>query len=78
MPGSFAGESPTRAILDSAIRDRPAAILSFDAHDLWFNTAAMRACRIDEGTPDPGPWLAVLSCVMPADCRPVTRWKARP
>jgi predicted amidohydrolase YtcJ len=52
---SFENESPTRAMLDSAVADRPAAILSDVAHDLWFNTAAMQAAGLDQNSPDPDP-----------------------
>jgi predicted amidohydrolase YtcJ len=52
---SFENESPTRALLDAAVADRPAAILSDVAHDLWFNTAAMQASGLDQHSADPDP-----------------------
>jgi len=55
MPAYFPGESPTRALLDEAVPERPALLMSNDGHDSWFNTAAMRACGIDASTPDPEP-----------------------
>jgi len=42
-------------MLDEVVSDRPAAILSSDSHDLWFNTAAMHACGLDRSTEDPDP-----------------------
>lgn len=55
MPAYFAQESPTRALLDEAVPDRPAYLLSNDSHDGWFNTAAMQHCGIAAATPDPEP-----------------------
>jgi predicted amidohydrolase YtcJ len=55
MAAYFENNSPTREMLDEAVSDRPAAILSSDGHDLWFNTAAMHACSLDRGTEDPDP-----------------------
>lgn len=46
---------PTRQWLDVITGDRPMYILSFDAHDIWFNTAAMKAAGIGADTPDPTP-----------------------
>ncbi len=55
MAAYFENNSPTREMLDEAVSDRPAAILSSDSHDLWFNTAAMHACGLDRSTEDPDP-----------------------
>lgn len=55
MNSTFESGSPRREWLDGVTGDRPMAILSADAHDLWFNTAAMRACNITTSTPDPVP-----------------------
>ena len=55
MAAHFENNSPTREMLDEAVSDRPAAILSSDSHDLWFNTAAMHACGLDRSTEDPDP-----------------------
>ena len=46
---------PTRDWLDPITGDRPMYVLSFDAHDIWFNTAAMKAVGIGANTPDPDP-----------------------
>ena len=40
---------------DPITGDRPMYVLSFDAHDIWFNTAAMKAVGIGANTPDPDP-----------------------
>lgn len=55
LPDSFPERSPRREWLDEVTGDRPMALLSADAHDIWFNTAAMRAAGIGAGTPDPVP-----------------------
>lgn len=54
-PDVFDDQSPRREWLDAITGDRPMTILSGDSHDLWFNTAAMRAAGIDATTPDPDP-----------------------
>ncbi len=55
MPDSFEERSPRREWLDEITGDRPMYLFSADAHDMWFNTAAMREARIDRSTPDPDP-----------------------
>lgn len=55
MPDAFEERSPRREWLDGITGDRPMYLFSADAHDVWFNTAAMRAAGIDAGTPDPDP-----------------------
>ena len=55
MPDSFEERSPRREWLDEITGDRPMYLFSADAHDSWFNTAAMRDAGIDAGTPDPDP-----------------------
>ena len=55
LPTTFPGMSARREMLDAIVPDRPVAILSFDIHDCWFNTAAMTAAGIDRNTPDPDP-----------------------
>lgn len=55
MPDSFEERSPRREWLDQITGDRPMYLFSADAHDIWFNTAAMRAAGIDSSTPDPDP-----------------------
>jgi predicted amidohydrolase YtcJ len=49
---SFGGASPRREWLDAVTGDRPMYVLSFDMHDLWFNTAAMRLAGVTATTPD--------------------------
>ena len=46
---------PTRQWLDAITGERPMYLLSLDAHDIWFNTAAMKAAGIGANTPDPTP-----------------------
>jgi predicted amidohydrolase YtcJ len=55
MPDSFEERSPRREWLDEITGDRPMYLFSADAHDIWFNTAAMRAAGINASTPDPDP-----------------------
>lgn len=55
MPDSFETGSPRREWLDQITGDRPMILLSADAHDMWFNTAAMKACDLTDQTPDPEP-----------------------
>ena len=55
MPDSFEERSPRREWLDEITGDRPMYLFSADAHDSWFNTAAMRAAFIGPDTPDPDP-----------------------
>ncbi len=55
MPDSFEERSPRREWLDEITGDRPMYLFSADAHDMWFNTAAMRAAGIGPDTPDPDP-----------------------
>lgn len=47
------GRLPTRAELDAAAPVRPAFFHSHDLHAAWLNSAALRACGIHAGTPDP-------------------------
>jgi predicted amidohydrolase YtcJ len=46
---------PTRQWLDDITGNRPMYLISFDSHDVWFNTAAMNAAGITADTPDPDP-----------------------
>ena len=55
MPESFAEGGPHREWLDEVTGDRPMILFSADAHDLWFNTAAMRISGVGPRTPDPSP-----------------------
>ncbi len=55
MPDSFDERSPRREWLDGITGERPMYLFSADAHDMWFNTAAMRAAGIGPDAPDPDP-----------------------
>lgn len=55
MPSSFEEGSPRREWLDEITGDRPMALFSADAHDIWFNTAAMQVCELTNESPDPVP-----------------------
>jgi predicted amidohydrolase YtcJ len=50
---AFPGGLPTRQLLDDAVPDRPAVLISHDAHGVWANSRALEAAGIDERTPDP-------------------------
>ena len=52
---SFGPDYPRREWLDELTGDRPMYIFNADAHDLWFNTAAMKAAGLDKHSPDPDP-----------------------
>ncbi len=49
----WGGTFPTRASLDGALGDRPAALTRVDGHALWVNGVALRLAGIDRSTPDP-------------------------
>jgi hypothetical protein len=49
----FAGGFPTRDELDRLVPDRPAVLVSHDAHGAWANSEALRRANIDRHTPDP-------------------------
>jgi len=49
---SMGGISPRREWLDAVTGDRPMYLLSFDMHDLWFNTAAMQLAGVSAKTAD--------------------------
>ena len=55
MPDSFEERSPRREWLDRITGERPMYLFSADSHDIWFNTAAMRAAGLGPDTPDPDP-----------------------
>ncbi len=52
MP-AFPGGTPTAALLDTVVPDRPAYLTNADAHGAWVNSAALRLAGIDASTPDP-------------------------
>ena len=49
----FPGSSPTAALLDSVVPDRPVVLTGHDGHSTWVNTAALTAAGISRDTPDP-------------------------
>ncbi|NPV46380.1 MAG: amidohydrolase [Armatimonadetes bacterium] len=44
---------PTARDLDTVTGDVPAALASHDGHSVWANSAALRAARVTQETPDP-------------------------
>lgn len=55
MLDPFETRSPRREWLDEITGERPMYLFSGNAHDVWFNTAAMRAAGIGPDTADPDP-----------------------
>jgi predicted amidohydrolase YtcJ len=49
----FPNLGPTKEILDAIIPDRPIAIVSYDGHSMWVNSATLERARITKDTPDP-------------------------
>lgn len=49
----FPGGTPTRAMLDAVVPDRPVLLTNRDGHGAWVNTRALRAAGVDGATPDP-------------------------
>lgn len=49
----FPGGSPSRALLDAVVPDRPVFLMSRDHHSAWVNSEAIRRAGIDAATPDP-------------------------
>ncbi len=49
----FPGGTPSRALLDAAVPDRPAVLVNRDHHGAWCNTEALRRAGITAATPDP-------------------------
>lgn len=49
----WGGGFPTRASLDAATGERPAALRRVDGHAVWVNSAALRLAGITRDTPDP-------------------------
>jgi hypothetical protein len=49
----FPGGTPTRALLDAVVPDRPVFLLNRDHHDAWANSAALHIAGVDRDTPDP-------------------------
>jgi predicted amidohydrolase YtcJ len=50
---AFPGGTPTAAVLDTVIPDRPAFFPNRDGHGAWVNSAALRLAGIDRDTPNP-------------------------
>ncbi|MFC2028596.1 amidohydrolase [Chloroflexota bacterium] len=49
----FPNLGPTKEILDVFIPDKPAAIISYDGHSMWVNSATLNQAGITKDTPDP-------------------------
>ena len=49
----FPEANPTRAALDEAVPDRPAALEAADGHSLWANSRALAVAGVSRDTPDP-------------------------
>jgi predicted amidohydrolase YtcJ len=49
----FPGGTPTAALLDTVVPDRPVFLANRDAHGAWVNSLALRRAGIDVDTPDP-------------------------
>jgi predicted amidohydrolase YtcJ len=50
---TFAGAAPTKQLLDAAVADRPAYMLSVDGRTAWVNTRALRLARVTRHTTSP-------------------------
>jgi predicted amidohydrolase YtcJ len=60
---------PTKALLDEAFPDRPAAFLSSDGHSLWVNSRALAAANIKHATPNPGAGGAAVRGIIVRDTK---------
>ncbi|MCM1966566.1 amidohydrolase [Streptomyces sp. G1] len=49
----FPGGTPTRAMLDAVVPDRPVLLTNRDGHGAWVNTRALETAGVDRTTPDP-------------------------
>ncbi|WP_330294699.1 amidohydrolase [Streptomyces sp. NBC_00503] len=49
----FPGGTPTRAMLDAVVPDRPVLLTNRDGHGAWVNTRALEIAGVDAQTPDP-------------------------
>ncbi|MFJ8014310.1 amidohydrolase [Streptomyces sp. NPDC096339] len=49
----FPGGTPTRAMLDAVVPDRPVLLTNRDGHGAWVNTRALELAGVDAATPDP-------------------------
>ncbi|WP_330281212.1 amidohydrolase [Streptomyces sp. NBC_00588] len=50
---AFEGGTPTKALLDTAVPDRPVYLPNRDHHGAWVNSRALELTGIDAATPDP-------------------------
>ncbi|WP_329122276.1 amidohydrolase [Streptomyces sp. NBC_01465] len=50
---SFPGGTPTRAMLDAVVPDRPVLLTNRDGHGAWVNSRALEIAGVDRDTPDP-------------------------
>lgn len=50
---SFPGGTPTAALLDRIVPDRPVLLMNRDHHGSWVNSRALELAGIDVDTPDP-------------------------
>ena len=50
---AFPDGGPTADLLDRAVPDRPAFVVSSDHHNAWVNSRALELAGIDSSTPDP-------------------------
>lgn len=51
--GDFPGGTPTTALLDPVVPDKPAYLINRDHHGAWVNSAALTLAGITADTPDP-------------------------
>jgi predicted amidohydrolase YtcJ len=56
---TFGTPGPTRQLLDAAVADRPAFLLSYDGRAAWLNTKALRVAGITRRSPNPPDGLIV-------------------
>ncbi|MFE2287088.1 amidohydrolase [Streptomyces sp. NPDC059443] len=49
----FPGGTPTQAMLDEVVPDRPVMLTNRDGHGAWVNTRALHLAGVDRDTPDP-------------------------
>jgi predicted amidohydrolase YtcJ len=52
-PAYFRNGLPSRQMLDTVVRDRPAVMIGEDENVLWVNSKALRLARITRRTPEP-------------------------
>lgn len=57
---AFHDRQPTKALLDSAICDRPCLCQDFSEHEHWVNTKMLELMEVTRDTPDPIPGLEMF------------------